>query len=81
MNDILMRLTDLGVLTTERRIKRRRVLNEIRAGLNEIRIDENVDTFFKPVFDEQNEQHIYCYRAIKLFTQEKYLGATVTKLH
>ena len=57
MNDILMRLTDLGVLTTERRIKRRRVVNEIRPGVNEIRIDENVDTFFKAVFDEQNEQH------------------------
>ena len=57
MNDIITRLTDLGVLLTERRVKRRRVENEIRRGVNEVRIVESADNFFNAVFYDHNERH------------------------
>ena len=54
VNAILTQLTDLGVLTTERRVKRRRVVNEVHRGVNEVRIVERPDTFFKIIYNQQD---------------------------
>ena len=57
MDTILRKLTTLGVLTTEFRVKRRRVAHEIRRYVNEIRVVEVRDTYFKLLFDNANADH------------------------
>ena len=74
MNDIFTRLTDLGVLLTERRVKRRRVENEIRRGVNEVRIVESADNFFTAVFDDHNERHRDFLRGYKIIYQGELFG-------
>ena len=67
MNAILTQLTDLGVLTTERRVKRRRVVNEVGRGVNEIRIIELPDNYFKIMYNLQDERHkefLTCYQIV-----------------
>ena len=54
---VLLELTTLGVLTIEQRVKRRRVVNPIRRHVNEIRIVERRQGFFKTRFNENNENH------------------------
>ena len=47
----------LGVLRTERRVKRRRVVNELALRVNEIHIVARSDLFFKTHYDANNEEH------------------------
>ena len=67
MSAVLTQLTDLGLLTTERRVKRRRVVNEIRRGVNEIRMIERTDNYFKVIYNPQDERHkefLTCYQIV-----------------
>ena len=52
---VLQKPTELGVLTTEVRIKRAR-LNEIGRGINEVKRAERRETFFKILYDSENLQ-------------------------
>ena len=54
---VLRELTTLGVLTIEQRVKRRRVVNPIRRGVNEIRIVESRIGYFKTIFNVNDESH------------------------
>ena len=57
MDTVLRKLITLGVLTTEPRVKRRRVVHEVRPRVNEIRVVELRDTYFKLFFDNANADH------------------------
>ena len=57
LNGIQRKLTEMGLLTTERRVKRRRVLRELHPRVNEVRIVEETRTFFKILFDNTNTDH------------------------
>ena len=73
MNEILTRLLQLGVHTIERRVKRRRVVNEIRPQVNEIRVVEIADNYYKTVLMNVMSDIENFYRLIKSFIQEKFL--------
>ena len=57
MNEVLVKLTSLGVLTTEQRIKRARVLNPLQLDANEVNIEERRENYFKILFDINNNYH------------------------
>ena len=52
-----MKLTSLGVLTTEQRIKRARVLNPLQPDANDFNIQERRENYFKILFDINNNYH------------------------
>ena len=54
MNEVLGELTSLGVLTTEQRVKRSRVRNLAEAGDNPANFRERRETYFKLLFDGNN---------------------------
>ena len=57
MDDVLVELTPLGVLTSEQRVKRSRVVNDPVAGDNEVNFQQRRETYFKIVFDPTNDNH------------------------
>ena len=57
LNVIQRKLTEMGLLTTERRVKRRRIVRELEPLVNEVRIVEETNTFFKIQFDNSNIEH------------------------
>ena len=57
LNRVLQLLIEKGILSTERRVKRSRVLNQIGPHANEVRIVERRMTFFKIQYDQGNEEH------------------------
>ena len=59
MNEVLTELTTLGVLTTEQRVKRSRVRNEPGAGDNAPNFRDTRETFFKLLYDDNNDRHIF----------------------
>ena len=59
MNEVLTELTTLGVLTTEQRVKRSRVRNEPGAGDNTPNFRDTRETFFKLLYDDNNDRHIF----------------------
>ena len=58
VNDVLTELITLGVLTTEQRVKRSRVRNEVEAAENAPNFRDRRETYFKLIFNSNNEAHI-----------------------
>ena len=58
VDDILQRLTNLGFLSVESRIKRRRVLNELAPRVQEVRIEVRRERFFKIHYRNERAEHV-----------------------
>ena len=57
LDDVVRQLTNLGVLNTEQRVKRQRVVNEIHRGANVVNIIERRERYFIIVYDSTNAEH------------------------
>ena len=57
MNEVVNRLIALKFLIIEQRVKRRRIVNELQPGVNEINIQQSREGFFKITFQPGNQDH------------------------